>query len=233
MAFLIQRGLTALIVAALAAAPVQAEVIAQYNFTGQPGNQASQAVATTAPGVTAGDIIRGPGLVPNAGATSINSNSWTLGGTIANAITNNDYYSFTINFGSTVFNLTTLDYNQQVSSTGPSTINLLTSIGGFVDTAVVASFASTSGPISVNLSSLTGVTGTVEFRLYGFGATNTAGTYRLGQPANPLFTLNGDRVPQNGSDAIPEPSTLVLAGVIGLGVAVRLRNRNRLDHNAA
>jgi len=64
------------------------------------------------------------------------------------------------------------------------------------------------------------ITGTVTFRLYGWGATNAGGVFGLGR-------LSGNDLAIGGSlTAIPEPSTYAaIVGVLALGGVMWQRRR--------
>jgi hypothetical protein len=66
-------------------------VLATYTFTGSPGDQVSETVDIDPVGAAFSDIVRGPGVVANAGLNSINSRSWSQG-----ALDPDDYYAFSV-----------------------------------------------------------------------------------------------------------------------------------------
>ena len=60
----------------------EAAQLALYDFTGKTGSQTQTLVTSVISNLSASAISRGGGLVANAGAKSINSNSWTTASSI-------------------------------------------------------------------------------------------------------------------------------------------------------
>ena len=69
--------------------PAGAAVLAQYQFSGQPGDQALVAASFSAPDLTALDFTRGAGLTPSVGMNSMNSSGWSTAA--------DDFYRFGFN----------------------------------------------------------------------------------------------------------------------------------------
>ena len=146
-------------------------VLATWDFTGQPGDQASTPVSATAPGGVAGDITRAPGLVAMTGAGSINSNSWPTAATLDPSA----YYTISLTPPSgCTLSLTAASIDAKASGTGPKSCAVATSDDNFMQTAT----CSTSTP-SVPVLSVSGANGAVEVRIYGYAATGSAGTLRV------------------------------------------------------
>ncbi len=197
-----------------------------YDFTAEAGTQTSTAAtaASVPSNLTAAAVSRGSGITPNAGVRSINSANWTTGA----SIDVNDYYTFgvTPSAGNTI-SLTSLAFTDQRSGTGPNSFQVRSSVDGFASALFTYSLPGTTSSQSFNLgsiSSLQNVVSGVAFRIYGFGATGTAGTYRITSlsAGNGLVlggTLNAITPPVGGS-AAPEPGTLAfllpVLPVIGL-----------------
>lgn len=216
------------------AAPVQAaSFTAVYTFDGSPGNQASEPVDANPVGAVFGPILRGPGLVPETGLNSINSSGWT---TAAAPDLLNDFYEFTVTPApGFLLDLTGLDYSFRRSGAGPLSFDVRHSADGFAS----ALFSFTVGDTTINtrLSSsfvvpaLTDLTSPVTFRIYGYGAEDTAGTFRLGlstAEANPQglpanLVVRGDLT----AAQVPEPATaaLLALGAVGTAAARRVRSR--------
>ncbi len=145
--------------------------LATFDFTGQPGNQASTPATSSATDVTASAITRASALTPTSGANSINSSSWTT----SSNIDPTRYYTFTLTPGSgCALDVGSLSIQTQASSTGPSHGAIATSDDNFTASTSVTSNGTATATLSV-----TGATGAVEIRVYGFGATSSGGTMRI------------------------------------------------------
>lgn len=158
--------------------PPEPQVIANWNFTGEPGNQISTA-GTSIAGVTAIDFARGAGINPASASNSISSNGWNAG----------DDRFFT--FGFTVapdklVDLTTLQIGTRSSNTGPRDMALRYSGDNF--SSDLATWVSVNEFLNqtIDLSQLTNLQGTVEFRIVTTsdvsatgGAIGSTGTFRV------------------------------------------------------
>ena len=232
-----------------AASYVSADVLAQYDFTlgtsSTDTNLQSTAGAFTNGAGFTGSIVTTQGSTagnPSYGTSQQNGASGVDATTTALAITNNEYFSFTItpNAG-LVLNLDSISFSMQVgitltTATQDTTYALFSSVNGFSIGSVISSNtytensdgnASTSsldsfvntGTIALTGSAYDNVTGQVEFRIYlSDGGSNNAA---------PLIKI--DDVILNGTTApIPEPSTYAM---MGLGAAMlvgiqRFRRKN-------
>ncbi len=168
----------------LAAFVLQAQIgfaqidIALWNFTGAPGNQATT-TGTGVTNVTATDFTRGAGINATAGANSINSNGWDAG---------DDRY---LSFGFTVaggfrVNLSTLKIGTSASGTGPRDMALVYSGDNFATPLHTWIQPNTFLNQVIDLSALTNLTGTVEFRIISTsnvsannGTVGSGGTFRV------------------------------------------------------
>lgn len=155
--------------------PMASGVLATWAFAGQTGDQATTAAASMAPGSTAGAIGRSSDLVAASGADSINSSGWPTSATLD---TTKGYYTFTITPPTDCsVSLTQASVQARASGTGPSTVVAGTSADAFAQMSALTVTAtdSTSTPaLSVN-----DATGSVEVRVFGYGATSTDGTFRI------------------------------------------------------
>ena len=240
-----KKFLALVAVAAFCNAPVSAhaDVLAQYDFTTGTASNDSD------PNSSAGLFTTGTGFTgtiqTTQGSTAGNPSFGTPlseidAGTTAAAITNDEYFSFTItpNSGLTL-TLDSISFSYQVAITGTSaaqnvTFALLSSATGFSAANAIASFTYTeasdgnvstgstdgfvnTGTILLPAGSFTNI-GTTEFRIYlsDGGSTSTA-----------LFA-KVDNVILNGAVApIPEPSTYAMLGLGAVLLAGAKRFRRK------
>jgi len=145
--------------------------IATYDFTGEPGNQASTAAKSSAPGLTAGAISRSNALTPISGLSSINSSNWTL----ASKLDATRYYTLTLTPpANCMLDVTQVSIDTKSSNTGPASASIATSDDNFSATTAFAPNSVATAAISVS-----GSTKAVEVRIYGFSASSSAGTMRV------------------------------------------------------
>jgi hypothetical protein len=221
------RALLAALLYACVSHAANATLITDWNLTGAPGSQVSQLANSAAGNVNGQAITRGAGIVAVAAANSLSSNAWTQQTT--------DYVSFgfSVNAGYSV-DLSNLIIGTQSSATGPGTMGLFYSGDNF--TTNLYSFTQPSASLlssTVNLSTLTGLTGNVEFRLFQVGTlapngglTASTGTFRL---ANAVINTINTNIQFNGTvnpvSAVPLPAAfgLFAAGLGLFGAAARRR----------
>lgn len=203
------------------ASAANAGVITSYNLTGQPGTQASVA-GTGTTNVTAASLTRGAGLTGVSAANSMNASGWTQGA--------DDFFSFgfTVDSGFAV-NLDKLYIGTRSSAQGPGTMGLFYSGDGFATALTTFNQAPGGNFINaiIDLSGLSGLTGSVEFRLMQIGtvaanggSTSSGGTFRV-----TAYFENGafNRDLQLTGEVVPAPSALALLGLGGLVAARRRR----------
>ena len=144
-----------------------------FDLSAQAGNETSVAATTSAKGVTGGALSRSAALTAVSGSGSINASGWA---TMATADATK-YFTFTVTpaAGCTV-TLTSLALDVKASSTGPTKGDVATSADAFA-THTAPAFAGTATP-SVTLSGVSG-SSAVEIRVYGYGASSSAGTLRI------------------------------------------------------
>ena len=197
----------------------RADLLVGFEFNGYAGSEARGTSTVENANIQVTYIERGSGISAAANANRFNGTSWTIGGGESDAVTSNDYFTWTLNAkAGATFSVTNIVFNWDRSSTGPSNAFLRTSNDGFSST--IASWdvsgasnyiADLSGAALTNLTSL-------EFRLYGYRAGGSAGSGGFEGSGNDLV-LNGT--------AIPEPGTLALFGSALAGLLI-LRRRWRI-----
>lgn len=214
------RTFAAAAVLVITAGTASADVITSYVNFGQTGDQAFSPVGTEAPNVTGSVLTRGSGITATGAGNSISANGW-------DDLSADDYFTFgfTVDAGYSV-DLDTLWFGSRSSGSGPGFLSVYTSLDGF--TTPVYSFAQVGTSFNNNiadLSSLTGLTGSVEFRILADNGTSASGgtigsggTFRLGDHFDGSdfteFRFEGT--------VVPAPASAALLGLGGL-VAVRRR----------
>jgi hypothetical protein len=205
--------------------------IATYDFTGQPGNQASNPSSGVAPGLTASVLDRGPGVTASAATGSISSSAWSTG-----ALDLTDYYQFTLtpDPGATL-NVDQIIFSERRSATGIRDIVVRSSLDSFTADLfnVNVPDETLTRQQTVNLGvAFDSLTSDVTFRIYGFTAEAAGGTWRLGVAggADNPNSLPSTLVVNGSVSAVPEPASWVLIGlsVAGVGVYSRRIKRNLL-----
>lgn len=210
----------------LVAAQAQAVTIASWDLSGTPGDQATQPAASSAANVT-GTAMTRTGVGPNPGANSFNSIDWS--GTGAGKYLE---FGFDVAPGYQVA-LTDLTIATRSSGTGPGTLGLYSSFDGYASPLATFVQPNTAFVNSiVNLTSLTGLTGSFRVRLIeigntqadGSGDTAATGTFRIAEYQTGPGTF-ADVAFTGTVTAVPEPSTVALAIAGGLGMLLVARRR--------
>lgn len=131
--------------------------------------------------ITVSGIGRGSGISANSGSNRYNATSWTLG----SSLDADDYFSWTLtpNAGFEI-DFLSFEYTGQRSPTGPSSFVYRSSVDGF--TSDIGSPTATGTTISLSGAEFQNISTAIEFRIYGFGGTNAAGTFSIND-----FAFNG------------------------------------------
>jgi hypothetical protein len=216
--------LPAALLAVSLSTPASADVVVDWNLTGLSGTETSLAANSAAAGVTGSALTEGATLTANAGADSMNAKGWNGEA--------NDYFSFgfSVADGYSV-DLGSLVIGSKSSGSGPASMGLYYSGDNFA--SVLHTFTENGTDFSndiVDLSALSHLTGSVEFRLAQVGTTaanggttSGAGTFRIAEYANGANTTN---LQLNGTVAVvPEAGNhaLMLAGLGLVGFMARRR----------
>ena len=146
-------------------------VLVTYNFAGSTGTEITTAASTSAAGTTASAIKRSSSLAAASGANSMNSSNWPSG----NSVDPTAYYTLSLTPPPGCrLDVTSLAIDLKASASGPSRASIATSADAFgVDTGASTSVPTTT-PVAVS-----GESGVLELRVYGYSASSTSGTMRL------------------------------------------------------
>ncbi len=136
---------------------------------------------TVIAGITVSGIGRGSGLVASTALNRYSATGWNSG-----SLDPNDYFEFTLtpNAGCEI-NFTSFEYTGQASGTASTTIlSFRSSVDAFATS--ISSPPLTGGTISLAGASYQNVTVPITFRLYGWGASASGGSFSIND-----FTFNG------------------------------------------
>ncbi|WP_053002449.1 lamin tail domain-containing protein [Kordia jejudonensis] len=168
--------------------------ILTFDFNGLVGNEVSATSNTNDANISSATITRGAGLTASNNGNRFNARSWALTN-IANAVSGNDYMEFTITPNSGFsFDVTTMVFNVQRSSTGLRGITLRSSLDSYaanIDTEMAIADNTSTQVITFTVNQ-TGNAAAVTYRIYGWaeGTTGTGG-----------FEGTGNDIIVNGSTA--------------------------------
>lgn len=126
--------------------------------------------------ITGTGICRSASTTESVGST-YNSRDWTTN----TSLDVNDYLEWTVtpNSGYQI-DFTNMNIRYDRSNTGPNMVDIQVDTGSGFSSIFTAASVSTSGENNtIDLSSLTGILGTVTFRLYAFYAGGTTGTFDI------------------------------------------------------
>ena len=192
---------------------------------------------TTQPGVTGAnvalalDLSRGAGVTASTGST-FNSRGFE-GTSLSEAITNDDFLSFGFTpAAGFMFDLMDIQVELDRSASGPTTVELLSSIGGFTDSASLGAFAvpDPAAILNFSVSSLTGISTATEFRLYAYGASSSTGTMDI-EPIS-IGGGSGNVGLQVNGTGVPEPSAFACLALIPGFVFLRFGFRRFLGRRS-
>jgi hypothetical protein len=146
-------------------------MLATWSFIGESGSQPMTAATNMAAGVTASAASRSSGLTVASGVGSINSSGWPT----AAQLDSTKYYTVSVTppFGC-VMDLSAVAIDSKSSTMGPTVAAVATSDNNFTQTTPVT----VNTPGTSNLA-VTGASGMVEVRVFGYSAMSASGTYRI------------------------------------------------------
>lgn len=197
--------------------PAQQTLIG-WDFDGNSGDEKTVAATTVDASLYVPVIKRGEGISENSLADSFNSSSYTADGDKSDALTNGEFIEFSIKIGEGgIFSLEEIDTRFRRSGTGPNTFQWQYSLDGFdVDVNDIGSeiiYEEDGGNgHDQSLIDLTGISQlqnvddetTVTFRLYGWGASSSAGTFAIGRRTGDDFFINGT-IEETGTPIADKP----------------------------
>ncbi|MCE3016580.1 MAG: PEP-CTERM sorting domain-containing protein [Pirellula sp.] len=204
------RGLLFVAVFSLVPSQSNGDVIFQNLITGTNPNAFNPYTTgqTFDSGITVSGIGRGGGINGTDTNDRYNATSWNT-----SVIDLTAYFTFTLtpNTGNMI-SYESFQYQGQASATGPTTFAFRSSLDGF--SANVGSANANGTTINLSSAQFQNVNSATEFRLYGWGATSSAGTFSVNE-----FTFTGT------VSAVPEPSSIALLSLVGFGGVVLRRFR--------
>lgn len=176
--------------------------IVAWEMAGNTGNEIAVNATTLNPNLNISTINRGSGINPTNLNDAFSSNNFTLNGTQASALANNDYLQFQISpLSGYQVSLNSLDVTLRRSNTGPNTYIWRYSTDGvnFNNIGAPISLPNSGNGITqtqINLSIIPELQnvpfGTdITFRLYTWGATNFNGTFAIGRLSGNDLSIGG------------------------------------------
>jgi hypothetical protein len=193
--------------------------LATWELSASAGSQVSSPTTTTNVNINPGILQRGAGVVASAAGGSISSNMWfntAAATTLAQAITNNEYYEFTLPIKACASaDITNIQIVLRASGTGPANATLRSSLDGYTADLGTVVVPTTAQPPFTFTVGATNATGTVTFRLYGWGGAagggtpSTGGTMRIGTSA---VAADNDLIINGTTTAFTPPSSAAITG---------------------
>jgi hypothetical protein len=192
----------ALSLALLHAHDARAADLATWDTASISGSPSTLA-ATVASNMESSTLTRGSGLTASSLASAFSSTAWNGPTDLAGSITSNDYYQITVQAASGyVLNLSALAFNFRRSSTGPNAMQWRYSLDGANFTTIGTAISYTldsgdghaQGPVVLSgISDLQNVAANtvVTLRLYGWGASASAGSGAIGKLAGNDLVVSG------------------------------------------
>lgn len=180
-----------------------------FSFDGASGNEAMFAADSQPANGMVSVMSRGSGVNPSSGSGAFSARSWSTN----NAIDLTDYYRFSItpNDGYQL-NLTSLELDERRSGTGIRQWSVRSNLDNFASDLSPSPFSvpdntatRTERRIPLSGANFSRLRAEVEFRIYGYQAERSTGTWRI------------DNVKLAGQIAlVPEPNS----GWIGMSMAL-------------
>ncbi|TSA49494.1 MAG: hypothetical protein D4R43_03790, partial [Sphingobacteriales bacterium] len=177
------------------------QTLLQWNTFGNQGTEILEPSIVNNVHISPVNLTLGAGITAGQNGNRFGGTGWfdagntPAGNTIAEAITGNNYIEFIVTPGGGYsFTPSTFVFNWDRSATGPSNVALRSSADGFstnigtVTGIAVGAFATNT----ITISTISGLTTSTTFRIYGYGATaiGESGGFDIGSNT-PNVTLNG------------------------------------------
>ena len=218
------------IAASLVSSVLNAEEIAKWDFTGASGSQTSTSAASAVVGITADTISRGSGVTASGNSNSISSTTWTSSA----IIDSNDYYTFAITIdAASTLNLDSISFAERRSGTGIRTLSVRSSLDGYASDLVTpigvpddTLVRDQTVSLSSSFDALTNTT--VTFRIYGYAAEASTGSWRI-QNHSTLggLVLEGTVIPSSPTLLLSaSPSSFSENGGTSTGTVTRIGGDN-------
>ena len=177
--------------------------VVRFSFTGATGTPITFPADAQPTNGSVTDFARSTSITPITSSDNFGASAWNVP-----SIDVNKYFTFTITANTGfVLNLTSFELDEIRSGTGPTQWVLRSSLDGF--TTDLGTFTNTTTTLQTNRTipldeSFYNVSGSIEFRIYAFGASSAAGTWRV------------DNVEVFGSISTPDttPPTLLSASTL-------------------
>ena len=201
----------------------------QWNTFGNTGLETSEPSVFNNGNINSSNLTLGAGVTSIGNGNRLGGKDWfdagdtVAGTTLAESITGNDYIQFTVapNAGAT-FTPTSFVFGWDRSNAGPSSLALRSSADGYAANlgSVTGLAALQTNGNTIIISGLNNIATTTTFRLYGYGATGTAGTGGFDVATNVVnVQLNGTTT--TTSCTPPTISSLSpAAGIVGSQVTI-------------
>lgn len=194
-----------------------------FSFNGAGGNEATFAVDSQPANGTVSAMSRGSGLNPSSGSGTFSSRSWSTNSTVDLT----DYYRFSITPSNGYqLDLTSLELDERRSGTGIRQWSVRSDLDNFASDLSPSPFSvpdntatRTGQRIPLSGANFSRLRTEVEFRIYGYQAERSTGTWRI------------DNVKLAGQIAlVPEPDGWLIGtsmALLSLGFCWHHRRRQR------
>jgi hypothetical protein len=175
---------------ALISFPAGAQILT-FSFSGNNGDEINFPSSSNSGGIQASVISRGPNIAAAASGDRFNSINWTTGATPDL----NGFIEYTIiPAGGYKIDITSIQLQHRRSSTGPRKFIIRTSVDGFTTDAsgeLTVPDVNTQQNNSLALLMPLSTTAPVTFRIYGYAAETTSGSWGPGEDTGADINVYG------------------------------------------